>query len=68
MDGALADYGSVDCIWIDVEAAGFLGRPVATYGAIHVIDSHSALEVADRSVLMDKSRTEDWSLFLSTKP
>lgn len=50
------------------DPAGLLDKLEAIYGAIYVIDFHSALEVADRSVLMDKSRTEDWSLFLSTKP
>lgn len=50
------------------DPSGLLDRLEAIYGALHVITYQSTLEKADRAALMDTSRTEDWSLFLTTKP
>ena len=100
LDRALAAYGRVDFMKIDVEGAeedtlaggmgviekyrpdillefnvhrckdpvGLLDRLEAVYGALHVLTYESMLERADRAALLDSSRREDWSLYLTVTP
>jgi FkbM family methyltransferase len=47
------------------DPVGLLDRLEAIYGRIRVVTYEATLVMADRSQLLDQTRTEDWSLFLS---
>lgn len=59
----LLEFNSLRC----ADPAGLLDRLEAIYGDLLVITYESTFEKAVRADLLDPSRTEDWSLFLTVR-